>query len=100
MACLPPKSSTFFITLCLVCSLASLLLLLLLLHNSTDLEESKPTGTDTVGSSEAVLLGGLAMKRRWQDRRKAAGLDASRPNIVMGTETHVVGLPGVQQQQQ
>jgi glutamate decarboxylase len=43
-----------------------------------------------VGSSEAVLLGGLAMKRRWQDRRKAAGLDTSRPNIVMGTETHVV----------
>lgn len=51
---------------------------------------SKPTGTDTVGSSEAVLLGGLALKRRWQDRRKAAGQDASSPNIVMGTETHVV----------
>lgn len=55
-----------------------------------DLSASPPTGTDTVGSSEAVLLGGLAMKRRWQDRRKAAGLDASKPNIVMGTETHVV----------
>ena len=52
---------------------------------------SKPTGTDTVGSSEAVLLGGLALKRRWQDRRKAAGKDTSKPNIVMGTETHVVG---------
>ncbi|WIA28305.1 hypothetical protein OEZ86_010856 [Tetradesmus obliquus] len=55
-----------------------------------DLGASKATGTDTVGSSEAVLLAGLAMKRRWQDRRKAAGLNASRPNIVMGTETHVV----------
>lgn len=53
-------------------------------------KSSKPTGTDTVGSSEAVLLGGLALKRRWQDRRKAAGKDTSRPNIVMGTETHVV----------
>lgn len=53
-------------------------------------KDSKPTGTDTVGSSEAVLLGGLALKRRWQERRKAAGLDASKPNIVMGTETHVV----------
>ncbi|GBF92913.1 glutamate decarboxylase [Raphidocelis subcapitata] len=53
-------------------------------------KESKPTGTDTVGSSEAVLLGGLALKRRWQERRKAAGLDTSKPNIVMGSETHVV----------
>ena len=25
-------------------------------------------GTATVGSSEAILLGGLAMKRRWQAR--------------------------------
>lgn len=49
------------------------------------------TGSDTVGSSEAVLLGGLALKRRWQERRKKAGLDTSKPNIVMGTETHVVG---------
>ncbi|KAF8072487.1 Glutamate decarboxylase [Scenedesmus sp. PABB004] len=55
-----------------------------------DLAASKPTGTDTVGSSEAVLLGGLAMLRRWSERRKAAGLDVSRPNIVMGRETHVV----------
>jgi glutamate decarboxylase len=43
-----------------------------------------------VGSSEAVLLGGLALKRRWQERRRKAGLDVSKPNIVMGTETHVV----------
>jgi hypothetical protein len=43
-----------------------------------------------VGSSEAVLLGGLALKRRWTERRKAAGKDTSKPNIVMGTETHVV----------
>lgn len=53
-------------------------------------KSSKATGTDTVGSSEAVLLGGLALKRRWQDRTKAAGKDISKPNIVMGTETHVV----------
>jgi len=54
-------------------------------------DKDPATGTDTVGSSEAVLLGGLALKRRWQERRKAAGLDTSKPNIVMGTETHVVG---------
>lgn len=55
-------------------------------------DKNPSTGTDTVGSSEAVLLGGLALKRRWQERRKKAGLDVSKPNIVMGTETHVVGL--------
>jgi glutamate decarboxylase len=30
-------------------------------------------GTATTGSSEAILLGGLAMKRRWQEKRRAAG---------------------------
>lgn len=53
-------------------------------------DKNPATGTDTVGSSEAVLLGGLALKRRWQERRKKAGQDVSKPNIVMGTETHVV----------
>lgn len=33
----------------------------------------KYCGTSTVGSSEAILLCYLAMKRRWQERRKAAG---------------------------
>ena len=28
-------------------------------------------GTSTIGSSEAILLGGLAMKRRWTEARKA-----------------------------
>ena len=28
-------------------------------------------GTATVGSSEAILLGGLAMKRRWQARARS-----------------------------
>ena len=30
-------------------------------------------GCSTVGSSEAAMLGGLAMKRRWEARQKAAG---------------------------
>jgi glutamate decarboxylase len=30
-------------------------------------------GTATTGSSEAILLGGLAMKRRWFEKRKAEG---------------------------
>ena len=31
------------------------------------------TGCSTTGSSEAAMLGGLALKRLWQQRRKAAG---------------------------
>lgn len=48
-----------------------------------------PTGTATIGSSEAILLAGLAFKRRWADRRKQEGKPVDKPNIVMGTEVHV-----------
>jgi len=50
----------------------------------------KPTGTSTVGSSEAVMLGGLAMKWRWRQRRQAAGLPSDKPNLVMGINVQVV----------
>lgn len=35
------------------------------------------------------MLGGLALKRRWQHRRRAAGLPADRPNIVMGIDVQI-----------
>ncbi len=41
-------------------------------------------GTSTTGSSEAAMLGGMAMLRRWRQRRKAAGLPTDRPNLVTG----------------
>ena len=47
------------------------------------------TGTSTVGSSEAVMLGGLALLRKWRARRQAAGLPADRPNIVTGINVQV-----------
>src|SRR4051794_41225031 len=47
-------------------------------------------GTSTTGSSEGCMLGGLAMKRRWQQARRAAGLPTDRPNIVMGGNVQVV----------
>ena len=47
-------------------------------------------GVSTIGSSEAVMLGGLAMKWRWRQRREAAGLDATRPNMVLGSNVQVV----------
>ncbi|KAF8505181.1 glutamate decarboxylase [Gautieria morchelliformis] len=48
-------------------------------------------GTATTGSSEAIQLGGLAMKRIWQEKRKAAGksIHEPGPNIVMGSNAQV-----------
>ena len=42
-------------------------------------------GSATTGSSEAIHLGGLAMKRRWQEKRDKEGKDKSKPNIIMGS---------------
>ncbi|MDI1489893.1 MAG: glutamate decarboxylase gad1 [Ramalina farinacea] len=46
-------------------------------------------GSATTGSSEAIHLGGLAMKRRWQERRDKEGKDRSKPNILMGSNAQV-----------
>lgn len=46
-------------------------------------------GSATTGSSEAIHLGGLAMKRRWQEKRVAAGKDMLKPNIIMGANAQV-----------
>ncbi|MFI5976063.1 glutamate decarboxylase [Streptomyces sp. NPDC051452] len=46
-------------------------------------------GCSTTGSSEAAMLGGLALKRRWQARRRAQGKDTTRPNLVMGANVQV-----------
>ena len=41
-------------------------------------------GCSTTGSSEAAMLGALAMKFRWRNKRKAEGKPYDRPNIVTG----------------
>ncbi|CAN0913754.1 Glutamate decarboxylase 4 [Linum grandiflorum] len=46
-------------------------------------------GVGTVGSSEAIMLAGLAFKRKWQNKRKAAGLSTENPNIVTGANVQV-----------
>lgn len=46
-------------------------------------------GTSTIGSSEAIHLCGMAMKRNWVKRREAAGKDTTRPNLVMSSAVHV-----------
>jgi glutamate decarboxylase len=57
------------------------------LWNAPDAEQA--TGCSTTGSSEAAMLGGLALKRRWQKRRAAAGQPTDRPNLVMGINVQV-----------
>ena len=49
--------------------------------------EEDPMGTSTVGSSEACVLGGLAMLFRWKKLADAAGLDraAQKPNMVISS---------------
>jgi len=51
---------------------------------------SASVGTSTIGSSEAIMLAVLAMKRRWKDRQRAAGKSTERPNIVMSSAVQVV----------
>jgi glutamate decarboxylase len=49
----------------------------------------KGIGTGCIGSSEAIMLAGLAMKRIWRDRRRAQGLSSDKPNIVFGSNVHI-----------
>jgi glutamate decarboxylase len=51
--------------------------------------EQTATGCSTTGSSEACMLGGMALLWRWRERRKRAGLDTTRPNLVMGSNVQV-----------
>ncbi|QDV10437.1 Glutamate decarboxylase beta [Rosistilla oblonga] len=41
-------------------------------------------GCSTTGSSEAAMLGGMAMKRAWEAKRKAAGKPYDKPNLITG----------------
>jgi glutamate decarboxylase len=47
------------------------------------------TGTSTTGSSEAAMLGGMALKWRWRERMRAAGKPTDRPNLVTGVNVQV-----------
>jgi glutamate decarboxylase len=49
---------------------------------------SQPTGTATIGSSEAIMLAMLAHKRSWQLRRRAEGKSVEEPNMVVGADSH------------
>jgi len=52
------------------------------LWNSPDADNT--LGTSTTGSSEAAMLGGLALLWNWRARRKAEGKPYEKPNLVTG----------------
>lgn len=60
-----------------------------LFHAPMDDPHQEALGCSTVGSSEAIILGTLAMKRRWQNARRAKGLPADKPNFVLGSNCQV-----------
>ncbi|TWU76988.1 hypothetical protein ED733_007429 [Metarhizium rileyi] len=46
-------------------------------------------GTSSVGSSEAIMLAVLAMKRRWKQRRQQQGRPVDNPNMIMSSAVQV-----------
>jgi len=52
--------------------------------------DCKSMGTGTIGSSEAIMLGLLAHKWTWRQRREKEGKNWDKPNIVMGADVHTV----------
>ncbi len=57
------------------------------LWNSPLHEEA--VGCSTIGSSEAAMLGGMALKWKWRERMKAANKPTDKPNLVMGINVQV-----------
>ncbi|KAF8389641.1 hypothetical protein HHK36_024160 [Tetracentron sinense] len=62
------------------------------LFNAKVQENETAVGVGTVGSSEAIMLAGLAFKRKWQNERKAKGKPYDKPNIVTGANVQEVKL--------
>ncbi|MCB1288652.1 glutamate decarboxylase [Mycolicibacterium sp.] len=62
-------------------------------ENLRDDDVSTAVGVSTIGSSEAVMLGGLALKWRWKERVSKNDPNAWKgrtPNLVMGSNVQVV----------
>ncbi|MFF1797735.1 glutamate decarboxylase [Kitasatospora sp. NPDC058263] len=52
-------------------------------------DPSAAVGCSTTGSSEACMLAGLALKRRWMKRNADRYATGARPNLVMGVNVQV-----------
>jgi glutamate decarboxylase len=58
-------------------------------ENLRDDDPSSAVGVSTIGSSEAVMLGGLAMKWAWK-KRVGDSWKTRTPNLVLGSNVQVV----------
>jgi glutamate decarboxylase len=47
-------------------------------------KDGTAVGCSAIGSSEACMLGGMAAKWRWREKRRAAGKSVDKPNMVCG----------------
>jgi glutamate decarboxylase len=47
-------------------------------------EAANTMGCSTTGSSEAAMLGGMAMKWRWREKMRAQGKPTDKPNMICG----------------
>ena len=59
------------------------------LYHAPDASLSNSYGSASIGSSEAIMLAGLAMKKKWEARRKKEGKPIDKPNLVMGANVQV-----------
>ncbi len=62
-------------------------------ENLRDDDAATAVGASTIGSSEAVMLGGLALKWQWKKRvggKDGNGWKGRTPNLVMGSNVQVV----------
>jgi glutamate decarboxylase len=60
-----------------------------MLANLWHAPEEEAIGTSTLGSSEACMLGGMAMKWKWRERMRKLGKPTDKPNIIMGSNVQV-----------
>ncbi|KAH7128286.1 pyridoxal phosphate-dependent transferase [Dendryphion nanum] len=60
-----------------------------LFNAPTEKEDDSVMGTSTIGSSEGIMLAVLAMKKIWQNKRKAEGKPIDQPNIIMSSAVQV-----------
>lgn len=59
------------------------------LFNAPAADDSNAVGTSTIGSSEGIMLGVLAMKKLWANKRKAEGKPIDKPNLIMNSAVQV-----------
>jgi len=52
-------------------------------------EEENACGCSTIGSSEAAMLCGMAMKWNWRKKREKEGKKTDKPNFVAGSDVQV-----------